>query len=99
MRTLDVDLGERSYPIHIGAGLLRQPELWRPHIRGHQALVVTSSVVAPLYLDTVMAGLEGLQAASVVLPDGEAHQTLGQLSTPMGHRLELRPHGTTTPPR
>jgi len=96
MRTLDVDLGERSYPIHIGAGLLRQPELWRPHIRGHQALVVTSSVVAPLYLDTVMAGLEGLQADSVVLPDGEAHKTLEQLSTLFDHLLERRHNRTTT---
>ena len=51
MKTLTVDLGDRSYPIYIGQALLGQTELLRQHIPGNSALVVTNETVAPLYLD------------------------------------------------
>jgi 3-dehydroquinate synthase len=76
MQTLHVELGERSYPIHIGTGLLGRPELLAPHIRGRQVLVVSNETVAPLYLDSLRRALHGYQAAEVVLPDGEAFKTL-----------------------
>ena len=47
MQTLSVDLGDRSYPIYIGEGLLRQPKLLLNHIAGGQVLVVTNDTVAP----------------------------------------------------
>ena len=50
MQTLKVDLGERSYPIHIGEGLLDQPELLAPHIAGRQVAIVTNETVSPLDL-------------------------------------------------
>lgn len=75
-RQLDVALAERSYPIWIGAGLLAEPARWRSAIRGRHVLVVSNETVAPLYLQTVLAGLDGLAVASVVLPDGEQYKTL-----------------------
>jgi 3-dehydroquinate synthase len=74
MRTLQVDLGERSYPIHIGSGLLSQPELFTPHIAGRQVAIVTNETVAPLYLQTLTQTLQGYSVLPVVLPDGEAHK-------------------------
>jgi 3-dehydroquinate synthase len=34
---LNVDLGNRSYPIHIGAGIAGDPELYAPHVAGRRA--------------------------------------------------------------
>jgi 3-dehydroquinate synthase len=71
MESLRVDLGGRAYPIHIGAGLLDAGELYRPHLAGGAAVVVTNAVVAPLYLARVRKALGGARVAEVVLPDGE----------------------------
>jgi 3-dehydroquinate synthase len=89
-RTLQVDLDERSYPIHIGPGLLRQPELYRPHIRGRQVMVVSNETVAPLYLAQVEAGLGGYELAQVILPDGEQYKTLEVLNRIFDALLEHR---------
>jgi len=80
MKTLTVDLGERSYPIYIGQALLGQTELLRQHIPGNSALVVTNETVAPLYLDRTMAMLGGLKTGSVILPDGEKYKNLEVLN-------------------
>lgn len=80
MKTLHVELGDRRYPIHIGPGLLRQPELLRPHLAGPQVLVVSNSTVAPLYLEPVRAALDGLRHEAVILPDGEQYKTLNTLN-------------------
>ncbi|WP_374259471.1 3-dehydroquinate synthase [Zoogloea sp.] len=76
MRTLNVELAERSYPIHIGAGLLSNPALILPHLKTRRIAVITNDVVGPLYLDAFVAGLEaqGLRVTRIVLPDGEAHK-------------------------
>lgn len=90
MQTLTVDLGERRYPIHIGPGLLGQPDLLRPHIPGRQVLVVSNETVAPLYLEQTLALLYGLQAATVILPDGEQYKTLDVLNRVFDALLEHR---------
>jgi 3-dehydroquinate synthase len=76
MQTLTVSLGERSYPIHIGAGLLGRDELLAPHFKQKKAVVVTNTTVAPLYLDQLLAtlGRIGVSAMPVVLPDGEQYK-------------------------
>ena len=58
MQTLTVDLGDRSYPIHIGAGLLGQAELILPHLAQKRAVIVTNTTVAPLYLAQLTATLQ-----------------------------------------
>lgn len=73
-KTLEVDLGPRSYPIHIGPGLIDRPEILGSRIAGHQVMVVTNETVAPLYLDRVERALGAYRIARVVLLDGEAHK-------------------------
>jgi 3-dehydroquinate synthase len=50
MSTVHVELGERSYPIRIGRGLLEQPELLLPHLEQKRVAIVTNPVVGDLYL-------------------------------------------------
>lgn len=77
MQTLSVGLAARSYPIMIGAGLLRSRELLRAQLAGRDAVLVSNSVVAPLYADAVKQALAGQRVVEVILPDGEQHKTLG----------------------
>lgn len=95
-KTLHVDLGARSYPIYIGAGLLSNADLLRQHIQGQQVLVVTNTSIAPLYLAKVMDSLAGLQAESLILPDGEAHKTLDTVNLIFDKLLASRHNRTTT---
>ena len=95
-QTLKVDLGERSYPIHIGRGLLAQPELVKPHIAGSRAMVVTNETVGPLYLERTLALLAPWRPVSVVLPDGEQYKTLEILSRIFTALLENRCDRKTT---
>ena len=70
---LEVDLGERSYPIEIGADLLTDTALLGRLISGKRIVIITNTVVAPLYLETLTRSLEtaGKTVQSLVLPDGE----------------------------
>ena len=76
MRTLSVALDARSYPIHIGAGLLADPGLIVPYLKTKRVAVITNTVVGPLYLAPFVAALRerGLRVTEIVLPDGEAHK-------------------------
>jgi 3-dehydroquinate synthase len=74
-QTIDVTLGARSYAVHIGSGLLDDHARWRQAIRGRHVLVISNTTVAPLYLDRVAKGLDGLEWDSFLLDDGEAHKT------------------------
>ena len=89
-KTLHLDLGDRSYPIHIGTGLLDQPSLYTPHIRGRQVMIVTNETVAPLYLERVRNTLSAYQAETVILPDGEEYKTLDVLNRIFTALLEKR---------
>ncbi len=82
MQTLTVGLGERSYPIHIGSGLLGQAELLRAHFPRQRAAIITNTTVAPLYLARVQATLQtlGVSSVPVILPDGEEFKTAETLN-------------------
>ena len=75
MKTLNVPLGTRSYPIYIGNNLLEKKELLLNHAPASQFLVVTNDTIAPLYLDKVLQTLQGTKIESIILPDGEQHKT------------------------
>jgi len=90
MRQLNLDLGEKSYPIYIGQGLLSQSELLTKHIGGKQVMIVTNTTVAPLYLDKVKSLLVDCQVSTVVLPDGEQYKTLDTVNTIFSALLEAR---------
>jgi 3-dehydroquinate synthase len=80
MKILQVELGDRSYPIYIGSKLLVQPELYKRHIKSKQVLVLTNETVAPLYLNAVLANLQDYSVETVILPDGERFKTLEFIS-------------------
>ena len=96
MQTLLVELGERSYPIHIGSGLLAQPDLLHSAIRGKQVCIVTNTTIAPLYLDTLHRALTGFNCIDVVLPDGEQFKTLQQLNSIFDALLDAKHSRSTT---
>jgi len=77
MQTLEVGLAERSYPIHIGTGLLANAGLLAKHIPNKRAAIVTNTTVAPLYLEALQQTLRsiGVSSVSVILPDGEVYKT------------------------
>ncbi|ATE61263.1 3-dehydroquinate synthase [Thauera sinica] len=98
MRTLNVALGDRAYPIHIGRGLLARPELLLPALRTPRAIIVTNDRVGPLYLATLRATLEGagVRVSAVELPDGEAHKDWMTLNRIFDALLEGRCERSTT---
>ncbi|MFY0989423.1 3-dehydroquinate synthase [Halomonas sp. C05BenzN] len=78
--TLRVALGDRSYPIHIGPGLLGDPRWLSPYLAGRQVMIITNETIAPLYLERCRQGLpEGLEVRELVLPDGEATKSLASV--------------------
>ncbi len=78
---LNVDLGERSYPISIGPSLLDDATLLARHVSGSKVAIVTNTTVAPLYLDKVKSALlaQGKQVIEIILPDGEEHKNWASL--------------------
>lgn len=78
MSVLNVDLGDRSYPIYTGKGLLQSPEIFSRHIKSKKALIVTNTIVGPIYSSKVRNVLEqnGIEVFEVVLPDGEEYKTM-----------------------
>jgi 3-dehydroquinate synthase len=81
--SLNVELGDRSYPITIGRGLLDDAALLTRHIGGSgKVAIVTNTTVAPLYLDKVAAPLRaaGREVVTIVLPDGEEYKTWQSLN-------------------
>ncbi|MDB5874872.1 MAG: 3-dehydroquinate synthase [Ramlibacter sp.] len=76
LHEVPISLGDRSYPIHIGAALLSDPATWAAVPPSTQALIVTNSTVAPLYAARLEQALEARHKAVhiVALPDGEEHK-------------------------
>lgn len=89
-RSLEVQLAQRSYPIHIGPGLLAQPSLWAPLLCGRQALVISDDNVARHYLQSVRSGLDGFDHAALVLPPGEDEKTLARFGEAIDALARLR---------
>ena len=76
MRTLQVDLADRSYPIHIGSRLLLEPADYRPHIRGRRVVVISDSQVAALYGEQVCSALADFKPRLLTFAPGEPSKTL-----------------------
>jgi len=98
MITVNVELGERAYPIHIGADLIGQTALFAPHIAGNSVTIVTNTTVDPLYGDKLRAALAplGKQVSTVVLLDGEANKNLETLNLIFDALLGSRADRKTT---
>lgn len=75
MHSVTVGLGQRSYSIHIGHGLLDRLHEFVSPLSPTSIVIVTNEVVAPLYAQRTQHALAGVTATSVVeIPDGERHK-------------------------
>ena len=90
MRTLNVELKDRTYPIYIGQGILDRSSLFEEHVRSRQVMIVTNETVAPLYLHRLLRVLEDRDVESVVLPDGEGFKNLEMAEMVYEHLLRKR---------
>ena len=90
--TLQVELGERSYPIVIGQSLLTSREILGEQVKGGRVAIVTNTLVAPLYLASLEENLcaIGKHVISIVLPDGEEHKTWSSLMLVFDALLEAK---------
>ena len=77
---ISVNLGDRSYPIVIGSGLLGGGFELSRYITGPTCLVVTNETIAPLYQQPLLDSLHDREARTLSLPDGEQHKTLDTLN-------------------
>ncbi|MDB3967336.1 3-dehydroquinate synthase, partial [Porticoccaceae bacterium] len=93
--SLDVDLGDRSYPIHIGSGQMAAANIAQ-YIQGQKALIVTNTSIAPLYLQALQDELTGVQVDSVVLEDGERYKNLDTLNEIFTKLIECQHDRKTT---
>lgn len=80
MEVLTISLGDRSYPILIGTGLIDDGAALTRHVDARDLMIVTNDRVAPLYLDRLIRSLPGKRTSAVVLPDGESQKTLETVS-------------------
>lgn len=83
METLNVALGDRSYPIHIGSGIVQKTRLLLPLLVQPKVAVVTNQVIAPILLRDFAQRLrnEGVEVVEIVLPEGERHKDWQTLNT------------------
>ena len=84
LKRMIVGLGERSYPLWIGGGILsRLPEALHEANFPRKVAIVTNPVVQSLYGSTVSGELTeaGYETHCIVLPDGEEHKTWLTLQT------------------
>ena len=90
-RTLEVALGARSYPIHIGAGTIARAGELLQALPSRRAVVVTNAAVASHWLAPLRTALAsgGFRSEVVLIPDGETHKSLATLSDVLTRLLEL----------
>ncbi|MDN4503943.1 3-dehydroquinate synthase [Alteromonadaceae bacterium BrNp21-10] len=96
MTMLTVDLGERSYPIHIQSGLLQQPQFIQPFLTTPKAVVVTNDTIKPLYGDYIEKALDGVDFQWISLPDGEQFKTLASFEHILSQLLQCGAGRDTT---
>ena len=95
-KTITVDLGERSYPIFVGNGLLDGGLDLSEFVAGDDCLIVSNVTVAPLYGKRILANVAGKQTTTVELPDGEAHKSVATMQTILDKLVESGANRDTT---
>jgi len=97
-RRLSLALSHGSYDVVVGAGLLaRAGALLAPVLPQKRCIIVTDSIVAPLHLATLQAGLNatGFRHDTIVVPPGERSKSLEQYAELVEQILDLRPERRT----
>jgi 3-dehydroquinate synthase len=95
-RTLQVDLGSRSYPIIIGSGLLDGVFDLSSHLAGLDCLIVSNETIAPLYLESLKKNLSERVVYSINLKDSELFKTMTSVESIIDCLASLRTNRDTT---
>jgi 3-dehydroquinate synthase len=90
MKTIEVDLAERSYPIYIGKSLLSDQAIFEKHLTSNQVLVVTNETIAPLYLESLEKNLSNVDYETLILPDGETYKSLDSFNQVISQLMEKK---------
>ena len=98
MQTLELSLGDRTYPILIGPGLCRDVSLVSKHICGNRVAIVSNETVAPLYLAKLSKALResGVSVLEIILPDGEGFKNGTTLNLIYDQLMQARCDRSTT---
>ena len=98
METLNVELGDRNYPIHVGQGILERSRLLLPYLLQPKVAVVSNTIVAPLYLQRFARPLRdaGIEVDEIILPDGEQFKNWQTLNSIFDVLLQRRCERSTT---
>lgn len=90
MPKITVNLGERTYPIYVGHGLVDKPELFQPYIGGEKAVIISNETVAPLYADRLSDSIrQFVRVEQILLPDGEIYKDLTTVSKVFDQLLSI----------
>lgn len=89
MQQIQVDLGDRSYPIYIGQSLMHDSALFSRYLANKNILIVSNDTIAPLYLSTLeQAMVSCASVEKIILPDGEQFKNLEHLDIIFSALLE-----------
>ena len=89
-KILNLELGDKSYPIYIGNDLLSDKSYLEKHISGQQVMVITNTTIEPLYLEKVKNLLGNFEVQVAILPDGEQYKTLETVNSIFDALLEAK---------
>jgi 3-dehydroquinate synthase len=95
-KSITVNLGDRSYPIVVGNGMLDGGFDLSEYVAGGDCLIVSNVTVAPLYSDRILANLPGKKTTTIELPDGEAYKNLATMQTVLDGLVETGANRDTT---
>jgi 3-dehydroquinate synthase len=95
-KSITVNLGDRSYPIVVGNGMLDGGFDLSEYVAGGDCLIVSNVTVAPLYGDRILANLPGKKTTTIELPDGEAYKNLATMQTVLDGLVETGANRDTT---
>lgn len=94
--TLNVELGERSYPIVIGSGLLGGGFDLSAYVHGEDCLIVTNETVAPLYERALASCVSARRSAVMILEDGEVHKSMDAVEAILDMLVSIGANRDTT---
>ena len=96
MKILNVDLGDRSYPIYIGIGLLKDKKIITSHIKTKTICIVSNTTVSKLYLENLKNLLDDYQVVEAIIADGEEFKNYDSLNNIYTTLLENQCNRDTT---
>ena len=76
MKTLNVNLEDRSYPIYIGTDVSLDNQFYSKHIKTKKIALITNEQIADLYLSEISQTLNSFDLKTLILPEGETEKNL-----------------------